>query len=455
MISSPQTLESTAAPMDADPFDPPPLASPRPPSSQTPESAAAPLDAELYRLGASPAARRLFASPRSEEELITRVRSYIAQGVKQQIPPTLWLAETQRARGRVYFVPPLSESLYAAIDSAASRAPAVEALLRAGCSLFAPSRLVDLNQNSVSIVQWQPDPLVYYLLHGQGLAVRRLLLRHALADKDAPLSFLETLCSSYDDEINGSTLAPGVWGPADERAASICSFLSEFSPELRNAAKRPGWDRAKTLADDAERRAALKRAPAPFDLGALSRSLTLAQTSRLGTIALVMAEALFDPQAVMLLLEGSPWLKAAPQLACLKRVISEDADDSKSLLSLALRAGCEGAIDWLEKAGSNIFLAAAQHEAPDAFLWAVDHLPPGLPQEGFDFAPLARMLLNGARAFGPDGPADFLKQAGSNAGKIPQEWERENAAALLSAMESLSIAAETAPAAPSPARRSL
>lgn len=400
---------------------------------------------DVYQLAIKPLAKRLSQPVSSAAALLRQTRAYIAAAQETGAPPETWMVERQRSGSYSWISPPLF-CFYNALHNGSGHAKAAEALLTAGCSLWARSLRVSFSDGEGDYEPLSSDTLAGYIMCGSDSDLRSILLRAALTDPSAPKSFIPALRRAYEDEVFRASPHPGVWSSWDERARLASSFLIAFEPELLAASQREGGGGARIILNDAKKRAAAKLAPSPFDVSELERSLTIERRARLESLALLISERRRDdPEAASLLLEATPWLKETPNLACLP------LSDKPSLFATALSSGSSPILEWLERAGANLYMAAAQSNCDDGLEWVLQRLPfyPAKAPAGFDFGPLGRMLFNGARALGPRAPAQVLKAVAKLSDPGP----------LLAAVEGAAlahIASASVPAAsPAPRRRSL
>lgn len=350
-------------------------------------------------LAASEPAQILLKRGSDGASLQAAVADYIAQGVKSGLPPDRWMIASPTRWG-LHLSTPLA--LFQTLGVAnGARAKAAQALSDAGCSLWDPSWVfMDLQKTRSTYSYFSAHDLAYFALSGVDTPLRRLLLKLALNDPKSPQDLAQNILDAYDFGVDGSSkTAKGVLSASDKKAKALCSVLCACSAEVTQAARREGWgELAPLLTDAQERLAAKKHAPQELSPAALKKSLTPAQKLRLRSLSTVLSKCYLDAELIVSSLEASPWLKAQPAIACI------GLGSSVSLLAQALSVGAVEAVEWMEKAGANIWLAAAQDGDSNAAHWAFMNLDGFAPGE--DLSSIARMLLRGAWLDGAPEPKE-------------------------------------------------
>lgn len=406
------------------------------------------------------------------EDLVAAARAFIAAAQKSGLPPEHWRLSRPGLAGQDRFCAPLfAFYIRSATGASSGRAGAAEAadlLFKAGCSLWhsewSPTRVGGGPLDHTFI---EPRILSRFVLSdsAKGKPLRQAFLRIALADPRTPSLFLRSLRSDYDDAVDGASLtAQGVLGPRDRAAKIASAILSSCSSELIAASSRPEWADAAALASDAAALFALKSsAPNIKSPAELKKSATAQQKTRLKAIGSLIQNFPEDEDFILSGLEGAPWLKSNPNLACV--CLSRQGP---SLLAIALAQAHGPTLHWLDQAGANPWLASAQSGSSDACYWAMDQLEAFKPDA--DLSPIARMLLRGAWLDGaPDPKARCLTLANEAIAALIRRHglkpSRENASvlhlarSLVAHMEKIAIEEVMAPASGSsaakPAARSL
>lgn len=392
----------------------------------------------LFELAASPQAQALLETSASEAQFLQAALDYIRAAKKTEAPPCDWLVQIDRDPydSAPIMLSPLS-ALCSRFAPGEGRALGARALIEAGCSFWPRPQ---------GLASYRPDRLIpqitriasAFIVHAPDRALARSLLISALSDPSVSSDFLAALGSCYQELAQrSSTLLPGVLGPADERVKTLCSLLIELEPEIALASRRSGRSMLGPILADAKQRVALKSQPAPFDLDALRREQIEGFAAETLALAELMKASWSDPAPILAALERSDWLKERPQLACLTL---PDPVPAPNLLCRALRGEEPSVIEWLENAGSNIWLSCAQAECPDAPAWALQQISPSFSPRAI--ASVARMLISGSWVLGPDGSARCLQLAAEHARSCDPlddpEWA-EAAQSLLSCAEAAAI----------------
>lgn len=410
----------------------------------------------MQRLAASPAAKILVSEAPAASAIRKAATDYIAAAQASGLPPDLWRVERRVGVRHVYLVAPLA--YFWQSGSGQPRADALLALAQGGCSPWSvgpsltPSGATIEDGGSYRL---NPGQLTRFLAAGDS-PTRRAYLKIILADSLTPERFAQELVTLYQSAVSQSSpTAKGVLGPADKAAKAFSSLLVACETEIL-ASTIPGAASLKTIARDAKKRLAVKQeAPLIADPEALKKSLSPEQKARLSLLILILRQQPKDAQIIEACLEATPWIKGNPDLACV-------ALPKGSLLAQALEAGSPAALSWLEKAGSNMWLASAQAGQANACLWAAFNLH-NLP-DGEDLSPIARMLLRGAWLDGrPDPKESCVRLATSAVEALRKSYKHspqlaERARELLAAIEraTLDEITQAAPSSPTakPARRS-
>lgn len=394
----------------------------------------------IVDLALQPAAIKLRAHQASAQ-FTRNARAYIKAARLTGTPASAWLVERVQSSFFHRLSPPLA-ALFSNYRNGVGRAPAAQALLNAGCSLWACDWTLFPERAEVEQEPYDPSPLARYLVKGDDPELRRLFFTAAFTDPAAPLSFFKAFCSEFDSVVEQASLAPGSIAPADEAALALCSFVAERSDDLAAAPARHGWGRARRLASQAKSIARLKRQPALIDTSDLSAPPPPGFVDRSDSLRSIMDHCSHDPGMIELAFDSCAALKERPQLAC------ANFESRMSLLCASLDSPSPAALEWLSRSGANLWLAAAQDGEPDACQWALGQLDDNASPAFI--SPIARMLFDGSFILGPKGPSQCLGMAHQLAAKEPSEASL----ALLAALERLDLqrSAESAsPSSPSPA----
>lgn len=411
------------------------------------------MDPDLFEriraLATCKAAETIVSYPNAPE-FQKAAEAYIAEALASGLPPEHWRLMTNPGPFCRRFTAPLVTVRLRGLSSA----KAVEAFAQAGCSFFHSDWSVWSTQPSQDKDHafLSPEDLVRYVFAGSDSPMRRSTFKILLNDPLTPFVFAEALVEGYERAVSGSSkTSKGVLGPGDKTAKAACSMVAACEAEILKASERERWEGVKAIVADAkERLAAKQEAPAALTPEALKKSLTRDQRERLGALGLLIRKYPRDAGFIAAGLDASPWIKATPNLACVS--ISSHG----SLMAQALEFGSFGALEWLEKAGANPWLASAQVQEPDACSWMANRLDAFEP--GDDLSPIARMLLRGAWLDGAPEPKERCVTLASAAVETlcrehdydAAQPDREKARALLAAMERLTIDELIAPSAPEP-----
>lgn len=417
----------------------------------------------IKALALSPEAQ-ILRSEGSDESFLAAALSYIGAAQKSGLPPEHWRVAMPKERGSLYQLCAPLMALRQHDAGGEFRAQAAAALSKAGASLWHSLWTIQHgNRYLYNHAFLSPASLAFQLAQGsdENQSPLREFLRMALTDPLTPPEFLLHLRARYNETVQELIPgAKGVLGPKDQAARRLCSLLCDCSCELLAASARDGWAGAADLASDAAATLALKDAPiAMTDPEALQRSLTEPQTARLKALCSLAMLSEPDDALITLGLNDAHWLRETPDLACLP------VFNGGSLLSIALAWGNQTCLRWLDQAGANLWLAAAQYGQPNACEWALSQAS----VTGDDLAPVARMLLRGAWLSGDHEPKarclDLLAQAidarapqaalPGSPGFTPDAMDK--ARSLMTQIEKIAmaeaIATNASPPLPAPAKR--
>jgi hypothetical protein len=241
-------------------------------------------------------------------------------------------------------------------------------------------------------------------------------------------TFIHLLVLNYDLLVKKSSkTAKGVLGPADKQARDVAATLNACEAPLRALAAGLG-DAAQSAAleaalTDAKERLAVKndKVGASVNPDKVKNSLSPERRLRLGSLMALCRDHAHDESLIALAFADTQWLSQEPMAASVR------FGREGSLFYAALRGGSREALQGLEKAGANVWLAAAQHGQANACVWAMESLSQNHPD--FDVAPLARMLMVGAWL---DGAPDPKARCETLAGEaLAQITARRHGAALI------------------------
>ena len=206
-----------------------------------------------------------------------------------------------------------------------------------------------------------------------------------------------------------SATSKGILGYADREAKEAAGIVLSLSKALEGSDILAGKQMLAAAAALWE--AKTDKSNAAFDPAKIIRNLPEDKRERLQAIATLLAKFPADPEPAAMVLEGTHWLKEQPELASLFIPASKTSqhEGHSSILSLVLSAGNAPALASLERAGANIWLAAAQDGEANAPRWAISkwgNAPrrQGLGTSGEGGIELARMLLMGAWLSGEADP---------------------------------------------------
>lgn len=413
---------------------------------------------KIEALASGKPAISLMDSNASPETMDKAVASYLAAARKSGLPPEHWRLGGASTGWTHSLYSPLP-FFFSFHRGNASRTRAAQALVDAGCSLWhstwqtSPYRAESAHDHHFLT----PADIARFALSGADTPIRRFFLKTALADPQTPKALLSALRETYALATESvSATAKGMLGPKDKQAKAICSVIQGCSAELLAASKRRGWEDAKALVDESAALLAVKKeAPQTASPAAVKKAATAAQKSRLEALSSLLRDHPRDSEFILAGLGVSGWLKETPALACVK------FNSRLPLLAIALEHASPAALEWLDAAGANPWLASAQMGQSNACAWAVNSMGDFRP--GDDMAPLARMLLRGAWLDGAPNPKErcleLTKAAVEELAELYLDDEEDACAAraLLASMEGLSIdeaIGEISSAPAKPSRRS-
>lgn len=412
-------------------------------------------DAKAFlALASSKDAKTLVSDSASAQKRLEATGRFIRAANALGLPPEHWLVQTDLKEDRLFLAAPLT-ALHRFAPHRKTLLPVVQALRDAGCPLWGPAfrtnARLPLSRCFLSPFAAKPEELAKRVLHGQDDPLLRRYLSLALADPDTPRAFLRSLQSELKGALARSSASlPGQISQGDADAVAACSVLVSCEAELL-AAEGPKWKGAAPLLAAAKKRLALKLQPEPQGLQGLHRALPRERRERLRALGMLIGEFPNDAQLLLAAFEATPWLKDEPTLAC------RAFPGQRPLLAVALRFFSSPALSWLEAAGANPWLAAAQELTPDACHWAALNASSAPPLA--DFSVIARMLARGAWLSGAKKPAEHcVKRAAASAAALADlgyglaSSAVANARRLSSCVER-AVIEQALPRPPAPARR--
>lgn len=177
---------------------------------------------------------------------------------------------------------------------------------------------------------------------------------------------------------------PGLLGVEDHNALMNASIFVKFEAELRQKCDAYGISplEVEPLFETAKKVIDIKGAAAQevFNPETFKKKLTKDQLERMKSLNYVQAKCLNDPGMVTITLDATPWIVDNPQVLALLL-------KGKSFVHEALLCGNSASIDWIEKSGANVWLAAAQHSQDNVMEWFSNGLV-----ERFEYRPSDPMI---------------------------------------------------------------
>lgn len=260
------------------------------------------------------------------------------------------------------------------------------------------------------------------------MASRRFALASALdtlsfAPSASAATFLHELLKAYRAATaDSSSTSPGLLGSADKSAKACAELMVGHAKAIEQACTnfKPSLvSLARDYALDAQTRLRVKtsQSDTAFNPALLKRNISASQCSRLRSLLLLTERCDEDGEALVALLDATPWLVEHPQVLCVKN------RGSHQVAFMALVHARPEILTRMETLGCNLWLASAQSSEGNACRWVAETLGAGLRYHQNSpaaiaagtvkkaryqacLAPLSRLLVYGAHLDGATDPVE-------------------------------------------------